>query len=533
VPASEPFSGVFDDAPLGTDPEYQVQSAEDLIETRLVSHSTSGLKTASDDPLFWVAVVARGEEPVPGQASPPFHEGDEVDLYMRYQVFEGQLTISREWHLDAAGLHFVQPVVEHGQVGAYEAVFPFTLPFGSEALEAVFVGVWGLPRSTSSVVIPDMSDFREASFEILDTPILAPINYPEEPDEENGDPVNSMPDWITVDWTSDTEVHVECEKELSNVVLAFEDGVHEKWDDLDQDPDRVYTGDFWGTGENEGKTIVTVWVKAGSNASGDGPGYGERFDSPEYNELGMAQLAWEDLLSGSDYDYNDFVGRMRATEFRNTSNELVQIQLTLKAVARSAGYDSDWQFNVNAAFPTVADVDVLAIVDQYYADGTQHGYQRVYASAGGMSVPVFTPIRDALPNPPGSYATNGIPGTEYIDGDYAEVTIILNTPLAQGAYTPIPYKPELRVHPYSGGTYTIGLWTQPGDPVDSNGRPLAFIIPDTYAWPLEGKQIWNCFDGFPDWIEWIGSPDTAAPDPVWYDETPVADLVFSREKFTP
>ncbi|MBN2081015.1 LruC domain-containing protein [bacterium] len=433
VPVAGPVEGVFEDAPLGTDPEYQVQTADEIIETHLVSHSTSGLKSVSDDPLFWVAIVLRDEEPTPGLASQSFHEGDEVDLYMRYQVFEGQLTISREWHVDAIGLHFVQPEVEHAQAGTYEATFPISIPFECATQDAMFIGVWGLPRTTSSVTIPDSSDFREVSFEILATPTLTPIDYP---------------------------------NNLGNVE-------------------------------------------------------------------GLAQLGWEDLLSGSDYDYNDFVGKMHATELRNEDNELVQIQLTLKAVARSAGYDSDWQFNINAAFPTVNDVDVLAIVDQYYADGTPHGYQRVYASAGGMSVPIFTPIRDALPNPPGSYATNGIPGTEFIDGDYCEVTIILNKPLAQGAYTPIPYKPELRVHPYNGGIYTIGLWTQPGDPVDSYGRPLAFIVPDTYAWPLEGKRIWYCYDGFPDWIQWIGNPDTAAPNPIWYDETPVADLVFSRDKFTP
>lgn len=30
-----------------------------------------------------------------------------------------------------------------------------------------------------------------------------------------------------------------------------------------------------------GGTVVGVWVKAGENHSGDGPGYGERFDAPE------------------------------------------------------------------------------------------------------------------------------------------------------------------------------------------------------------------------------------------------------------
>ncbi len=66
------------------------------------------------------------------------------------------------------------------------------------------------------------------------------------------------------------EVHVVSCKELSNVVIELADGEHYKFDGLEG-----HYGTF-GAGD---KVIVGVWVKAGSNASGDGPGYGERFDS--------------------------------------------------------------------------------------------------------------------------------------------------------------------------------------------------------------------------------------------------------------
>lgn len=66
------------------------------------------------------------------------------------------------------------------------------------------------------------------------------------------------------------EVHIVSCKELSNVVIELADGEHYKYDGLEG-----HYGTF-GAGEQE---IVGVWVKAGSNASGDGPGYGERFDS--------------------------------------------------------------------------------------------------------------------------------------------------------------------------------------------------------------------------------------------------------------
>ncbi|MGB8331399.1 MAG: hypothetical protein WCE62_14835 [Polyangiales bacterium] len=66
------------------------------------------------------------------------------------------------------------------------------------------------------------------------------------------------------------EVHVVSCKELSNVVVAFADGEHYKFDGLEG---------HYGTFGGGDRQIVTVWVKAGNNASGDGPGYGERFDS--------------------------------------------------------------------------------------------------------------------------------------------------------------------------------------------------------------------------------------------------------------
>lgn len=64
-------------------------------------------------------------------------------------------------------------------------------------------------------------------------------------------------------------------KDLSNVVVEYEDGTRQKFDGL-----RGQRGVFAGSQAQAGQTIVRVWVKAGANHSGDGPGYGERFDAP-------------------------------------------------------------------------------------------------------------------------------------------------------------------------------------------------------------------------------------------------------------
>jgi len=535
LPDPVPILGSSAGAPLGTNPEYQAQDAADLITTSPATQGVSSLRGTSDDnavaEVLWVAVAPRGsteEEVVAGQASPEFYEGDEVDLWIRYIVKPNYLTISREWYLDAAGLYLIEPSVTHDAEGVYDAIFPFSLPFGSAGVDAVFKGVVAPPKATSVFVLPESADYREVAFTIYETPTLAPINYPEEPDDENDDDAGGcIPEWITVTWQPSTEnptsVYVECEKDLSNVVLEFPNGDHQKFEDLTET-----TGTFAGVDEHEGDTITRIWVKSGCNASGEGPGYGERFE-PVREELGMAQMGFEDLLVNSDYDYNDFLARMRITELRNVNDELVQIMLTVKAVARAAGYDGEWQFNIDAAFPGAS---VIAIVDQYYVSGERHGPQRIWLSENGASIPIFSPTRMALPNPPDSYATNGIPGTTFVDGDYCEITIILDDPMPQGSYTPIPYEPELRVIQNQYNIWIIPLWKQPGDWLDDNGRPLAFIVPDTYAWALECKPIWQVYPGFNYWIEWINDQELDEQDPIWYDTEPVSNY-FDRSLFKP
>ena len=69
---------------------------------------------------------------------------------------------------------------------------------------------------------------------------------------------------------NDTSVACYAAKDLSNVVLRFEDGTEQKFDNLNTGT----SGSFEGTDVNEGKTIEGVWIKAGNNKSGDGPGKG-------------------------------------------------------------------------------------------------------------------------------------------------------------------------------------------------------------------------------------------------------------------
>jgi hypothetical protein len=69
------------------------------------------------------------------------------------------------------------------------------------------------------------------------------------------------------------QLHVLSTKDISNVVVEDEDGNTYKFDNLDQQGvtnEHTFTWD---------RPIYRCWVKAGQNASGEGPGYGERFDN--------------------------------------------------------------------------------------------------------------------------------------------------------------------------------------------------------------------------------------------------------------
>lgn len=76
---------------------------------------------------------------------------------------------------------------------------------------------------------------------------------------------------VAVVFACDRITVVTC-KDLSNVVIERADGSRQRLQGL-----KGHRNVFVSAG---GQAIAGVWVKAGENRSGDGPGYGERFDAP-------------------------------------------------------------------------------------------------------------------------------------------------------------------------------------------------------------------------------------------------------------
>jgi Flp pilus assembly protein TadG len=111
------------------------------------------------------------------------------------------------------------------------------------------------------------------------------------------------------------QVYVTSSRDLSNVVLEFADGTHQKFQGLNG-----YSGTFQGTGENEGKQVTKVWIKSGCNASGEGPGYGERIDNPNDGSVAhgtnqhqgcMSHVTATFQSSGVEFTESGFVGPVR------------------------------------------------------------------------------------------------------------------------------------------------------------------------------------------------------------------------------
>jgi hypothetical protein len=79
------------------------------------------------------------------------------------------------------------------------------------------------------------------------------------------------------------------------------------------------------------------------------------------------------------------------------------------------------------------------------------------------------------------------------------------------------------------------------DELNADGMPQAMLMPDTFAWPLEGKSIFDVYVDFDTWIEYLNDPTKYPPLYNWYDgnpytgetELPSTWKAFSEDKFTP
>ena len=110
-----------------------------------------------------------------------------------------------------------------------------------------------------------------------------------------------------------TSVTVFSAQDLSNVVIQFEDGSEQKFDELSTGPSATFSGD----GAYAGKKVIGCWIKSASNGSGDGPGKGQ------YHHVNGA--------TSIDCTLDFFFAERHTTE----SNFRIDTSMTLEPVAPS------------------------------------------------------------------------------------------------------------------------------------------------------------------------------------------------------
>jgi hypothetical protein len=585
-PNLQPIQGQLGSAPLGTNPKYNVQEAESLIVTRKINSTTSSVDRSASEVINQVvglSVVAHGDEYIENGAGGPFEEGTKIDLYIHYKVLPGQLTLTRTWFISACSLNFSDEYT-HPSAGEYEAILPFIIPYGSAPLQAVFKGIISGPKTVSVIPVADYLGYGEVPFEILYVPIFPPNYFPDADAGDGGGPHPCMPDWGSISVYSD--LHVEStDKGIGAVVYIFDPDLTVLGDEVAYKFPGISGGAFDPFKENPGQGhpfppinpltgdpfLITdctiVFVSAGCNYSGYGPGWGWRFDAPfpepgegpDTNQVPTAQLLVEEsepAFAGDttvDYDYNDFVGTFRAVEMykdppgvSNNEGLLVQIEMTVYAQACSVEEPMQWQLNVDCDMPLGTQVQAIVQLYNEESDLPYYSDQMLYYSESGFSVPVLVKLLNSLAYPSGYDSVNCDPWNfpKLVNGDWADVTITLLEPAGTGGYDPWPYVPVMWIglpdETYGYEAYSIGFWKELDDPLNADGMPQAILMPDTFAWPLEGVIISDVYAGFDEWIEYINDPTKYPPLYNWYDGNPYTgedpDLsstwkAFSEDKF--
>lgn len=145
---------------------------------------------------------------------------------------------------------------------------------------------------------------------------------------------------VSADFAADGySVSVTSTKELSNVVLLFEDGTTQRHENL-EGAEQI----FGATGVYAGKILTGAWIKSGCNHSEDGPGYGEFIEaSSQTTGLPVISVtAPPATLEGND-------GVLTEAMFTISLSEMVPldgspVSVTLSTVDGSATADTDYYY---------------------------------------------------------------------------------------------------------------------------------------------------------------------------------------------
>jgi len=256
-----------------------------------------------------------------------------------------------------------------------------------------------------------------------------------------------------------------------------------------------------------------------------------------------ATMAFEDLYPNpGDADYNDMVVKFNISESYNEQNNLESMHLEFVPLARGAGYNHQLLLSLDgtlddsrnvttetaAAFVGDAEVKVTRL-NLHNNTGTVSYYNP------WEDVTLFRNTRATLEGFANVYA-----GADYVDPKIktmVDITIAAPTlnPYANRLAPDLPpYRPFLHVL-NTNKDIDIAAVNGGDGMIDSNGYPFGVVVPEEWAWPLEGVDINTVYPYFAEYRQWLNGEITSPSEQAlhWYDY-PADDAdgkIFDRSLF--
>lgn len=286
-------------------------------------------------------------------------------------------------------------------------------------------------------------------------------------------------------------------------------------------------------------------------ADSDGDGIPDIYDAyPENPDIAFAKqipasdtltVAFEDNFPElGDGDYNDFIAQYQITELRNKKNAMVELRGEIQAIARGAGYNHRMGMRIN--FP--GSQAILQI--QYYdADGLLLDTQSEDVT-DLADITLFAETESAFSRPGSLSFDNVYPDKIDSKGFKTIFRLQFFSPVLDASVDHYPFDPYLFIHDTGYDIHLIGQEALPDsnnpDGTDSfrdaDGYPRVLLVPNNWAYPIEGTHIESAYDDFSLWrsslglehSDWYFSPDEDLvienpAQPFDYDGDGIADFL--------
>ncbi len=217
-------------------------------------------------------------------------------------------------------------------------------------------------------------------------------------------------------------------------------------------------------------------------------------------------IAFEDLFlraQAGDADYNDFIATYSITEITNDSDQIVELQVEVEAVAKIAGY--------NHLFGIMIDNfagDALLKTDYIDSSGNlQHEDKEIKDQA---DIVLFQSTKNAVGK------TAGFSLIFDIDDSQNSVDKDFDNPQNRDDIDHAPYNPYLYVKNTGHDIHLIGENALPGSSnpnnipgedvfQDAEGFPWALLVPASWIHPEESQRIEVHYPRFTLWRESLGA----------------------------